>query len=329
MDLNLELAYFIIETVIFCLVLTLTFGTLKKLKANKSQLRIYILSFLIMNAFSILFSAIAKFMKFYFQLYPSEQIIFSDNYGLNLILFGRIKYTANIFANLSFFFASYELFSRPQTIYTRIVTHLTTIITTLYLIPNSSSTFSLVLSICLFVHSILVYLPISIVAYQKIALSKKNTKKMMKLTFYLALSLNSTLLFALLDRVWNLFIRHESSPFYFLGWLGVLFGIIFAFKLFVFSDWRQFQLPKQSKEFIDRDKTSSNLHGPLMLIMCPICRETKYRIISKNAQEKVSTNPGGIATMLINKNDICPHTFVVYYDKNFKVRNTQPLDVSD
>ncbi|TFH26509.1 MAG: hypothetical protein E4G98_06995 [Promethearchaeota archaeon] len=137
---------------------------------------------------------------------------------------------------------------------------------------------------------------------------------------------------AIFDRILTNFMQLSYSPSYYLAWLIVLLAIFFAFKLFIFTDWKLFMTqtsktaPPEEK-FIDKKISHHNIDVPMMLIDCPFCNTAKYHLIPESTQKKVKESPSGITTMLIKEMDICEHTFLVYFDKEYKVRSMQKVDI--
>ena len=64
----------------------------------------------------------------------------------------------------------------------------------------------------------------------------------------------------------------------------------------------------------------------VMFVECPKCNRAKSISIPEEISLKTLKSPSGMTSMLIPSQEICEHTFIVHFDKNFKVRNTQQVD---
>lgn len=322
--------YFYLESGIFLILFILVIFSTLRLKSAPSKTRLLILLFLLSYSLSVAFSAIAKWYKFYYNLTPSDLETFSLNYGVNLLLQARFKYLFTIMANTCFHLVSYEIFSRPKGRYSRFVGNLTSIVATLYFMPIFNSTYKLLISLSLFVHSLVVYLPILIESRKMIARTSAETKKVIRGTFYMSMLLISLLIIAILDIILTNFGGMAYSFTYYLAWVDVLVATSIAFRIFVFPNWSFVSRDIGSTIKKQDEQSPIKKHGvppsPMMFIVCPICNTAKYYLLPEEMRKKVSESPSGIASMLIPPHEICEHTYVVHLDKNFKVRNTQPVD---
>jgi hypothetical protein len=327
-----SLVYFLLEAGIFIIVVGLILITLLKFHLEASKIRAFILMFLIMYGLSVFFSALTKYIKYRYGLMPADISTFSMNYFVNVVLYARIKYVFTVLANFAYFLAFYEIVSIPKSFYSRLIGNLTSVLITLYLVPVFSARYNLFLSIALFLHSLLIYIPIIYKTRQIIPNSSSTTCQIMRTTFIMSLLLSAVLLIALLDRISTSILSLAYSFFYYLAWGVVLFVIFFAFKLYVFSDWHLFTAPvappdTPNGQFIDRKMGHADIDAPLMLIICPHCKTARYHLIPESTQLKVNESPSGITTMLIKEQDFCGHTFLVYFDRNYKVRSVQKVDI--
>jgi hypothetical protein len=61
-------------------------------------------------------------------------------------------------------------------------------------------------------------------------------------------------------------------------------------------------------------------------ILCPICEATKLFSFPKELIEKRNGMDREIVAVLIPKEVVCKHRFLIYLDKNFDIRHTLPVD---
>ncbi|MHA1674859.1 MAG: hypothetical protein ACTSYI_14685 [Promethearchaeota archaeon] len=341
------LFFSLFEFGIFLIILSLVIVSIFKFDHDSTKTRSLIVLFFIMNCISVLFSALTKYIKYEFDILSVESSIFAENYWMSLILYARLKYLFTILANMAFFLAFYEIFSKPKMSYASFIGNLTSIFVTLHFVPVFSFGYNFSLSICLFLQSLLIYTPILTKSYRLMAHSTSTTNKIIRNAFLMSFLMISLLLIALLDRLITGVFQVDYSLFYYLGWLIVLLVVILAFRIFVFSDWQLFafpssdspssdtpssdtysaDIPNSEQLFVDKGAKKDVINSPLILVECPICHTTKYRVIPETTQHQVSESMAGISSMLIKQKDICEHTFLVYFDRQYKVRNVQKVDI--
>ena len=195
--------------------------------------------------------------------------------------------------------------------------------------PIFSSEYKLLTQIGLFIHSLLIYIPILLKTKKIMNKTTGKTKKIMMGTFFIAFLLVFLLFIAVFDSIFTNYIGVAYSFFYYLGWITVLMAVFMGFYIFVLPNWvslnRSVGLKQKlkKKSWIEKFEPLSD---PVMLIICPKCKKAKYHVIPENIQEEVKNSPSGITSLLILKDEICEHTFLVYFDKQYKVRSMQSVD---
>ena len=63
-----------------------------------------------------------------------------------------------------------------------------------------------------------------------------------------------------------------------------------------------------------------------MFLECPFCGITKPKEIPKNIKWRSIIATSGVTEILIPQWLVCEHTFLIYVDKNLKVRGTSPIE---
>ena len=63
-----------------------------------------------------------------------------------------------------------------------------------------------------------------------------------------------------------------------------------------------------------------------LILKCPVCGASKMQKIPESLINKRNCNEKGICTILIPEDSICEHLFVVYVDRDFRIRGADTPD---
>ncbi|MHA1672830.1 MAG: hypothetical protein ACTSYI_04325 [Promethearchaeota archaeon] len=318
------LFYSYFESGVFILIMSLMVLAFIQYTKTKSRIQRFIFFFLLFYAFSVAFSAITKHWK-YVEINPDLGLVFfenfADSYWAQLIYFARLKYVSIISANISFINLYYEIYSKPRSKLTQYTENFSSIIISLHFVPIFSSIMKIMLMGCVLLHSMLVYIPVLVQSRQMLRRTSHATHKVIRVTFFLSLLLVLLVFIAVMDALVYSVLGMDFPLFYYLGWMDVVFAMIFATRNFIFSDW---SVVKHEINLTAENHTENS--SKVLFIECPICKRAKYISILEKILLKTLKSPSGMSSMLIPSQEICEHTFIVHFDENFKVRNTQQVD---
>ncbi|MHA1647533.1 MAG: two-component system sensor histidine kinase NtrB [Promethearchaeota archaeon] len=168
---------------------------------------------------------------------------------------------------------------------------------------------------------------------------RSNSKKIMKNVFYYSSIFNLVWLSNVLDAIWDEFVGLNFGPFYYFTFIFAIVGIYIADKTYFNIDFTKILtitsenllITKEDKRKLTQSVQTEQLRAnkKYILISCPICRASSYYKLSPEIQFKCNSSKGNLISIFIRRNITCKHTFIIYIDKNFDVRNYESLDYTD
>lgn len=309
------------ESVLFLTVLGIMLYTFSKKRHTSNRTQKIVFWFIFFYMLSIGFSAATKYLKYLDFLQIPEFVQWEENYWFNLLYQARLKYVVIVISHYNLNRLYHEVFSKPRQWYSKITENLTSVVITLHFMPIFTSIFKLFLMGTVFVHALVVFVPIWYSSYKMLSKTSKETHSMMKNTFTLSILLMCLLFFGLIDAVINNIVNRSFPLFYYLSWIMLFFILIKSARDFIFHHKEAVILDNNFLHDGNQEKPSHS-----MFIECPICHSASYYPISESISKKAQQNPSGITSMLIPAMTVCEHAFIVHFDLDFKVRNTQEVD---
>ncbi len=142
-------------------------------------------------------------------------------------------------------------------------------------------------------------------------------------------------LFGVLDIIFGyvIYIRNTNYTFIWLFTLGIILNLCnwgFFEKYLLYDREREKEIKDVwVSQMIQKAPIEKTNNKPkFVMIECPTCKKTTRKEFSPEIVEKRKNNSKGIVKIMIPKDNVCEHGFLIYVDRNFQVRGYGTADIT-